>query len=68
MRFNKANDEILSPEYPDKEVQVEHTKEEHAKEIYNALNTYLILIAEMRNKGLQAKTMLEEVLGISDED
>jgi hypothetical protein len=50
------------------EDQDEEIQREHAKEVYNSLSNYLILITEMRNKALEAKAQLEDILGISNQE
>ena len=60
LQLQRANDILISMQDVDEEIQ-----REHAKELYNSLNSYLILITEMRDKGLEVKSQLEEVLGIS---
>ncbi|MCB2210333.1 helix-turn-helix domain-containing protein [bacterium] len=49
------------------EDQDEDLQKEHAKDLYNILSNYLILITEMRNKALEAKNQLEEILDISSQ-
>jgi transcriptional regulator with XRE-family HTH domain len=47
------------------EDQDENLQKQHAKDLYSILSDYLILITEMRNKALEAKNQLEEILDIS---
>ena len=61
--LQRQSDELMEMEDQDEEIQ-----REHAKEVYNSLSTYLILITEMRNKALEAKAQLEEILGISNQE
>ena len=58
--MQRTTDELMSIDDADEEAQ-----KEHAKAVYNALGTYLIQITEMRDKALEVKSQLEEVLGIS---
>lgn len=51
-------------------MKIEHQDEELqkdlAKQIYNTLSNYLILLTELRNNALETKKQLEEILGIND--
>jgi hypothetical protein len=49
------------------EDQADGLQKQHAKELYNTLSNYLILITEMRNKALVARDQLEEILDISSQ-
>jgi len=60
--LQRQSDVLLDIEDRDEELQ-----KEHAKEIYNILNNYLILITEMRNRALHAKNQLEDILDISSQ-
>lgn len=40
-------------------------QKQHAKDLYSSLSNYLILITEMRNRAMEAKNQLEEILNIS---
>ncbi len=58
--MQRTSDELMSIDEADEEAQ-----KEHAKAVYNALGTYLIQITEMRDRALEVKSQLEEVLGIN---
>jgi transcriptional regulator with XRE-family HTH domain len=62
LNLQRQSDVLMEIEGEDKEFQ-----REHAKEIYNTLSNYLILITEMRNRALEAKNQLEEILDISSQ-
>lgn len=57
-----------SDEFDFESEQNTETIKSHAKEVYKILIPYLLYISELKSKGLEAKTQLEEILGIGEKD
>jgi hypothetical protein len=60
LELQRQSDVLMQIEDQDEDLQ-----KQHAKDLYSILSDYLILITEMRNKALEAKNQLDEILDIS---
>ena len=64
---------ILLVQQKSDEIKLQDTMDEaairtHAKEFYDLMIPYVLALTELRSKGLEAKTQLEEILGISEKE